>query len=54
MGVTEGVIGAELETSGGCGVDDGVLVGVGVDGLGVPDLCDELAGDIAAGESMLT
>lgn len=37
MGVTEGVIGAELQTSGGCGVDDGVLVGVGVDGLGVPD-----------------
>lgn len=24
-------------TSQGCGVDEGVLVGVGVDGLGVPD-----------------
>lgn len=45
---------AEVETSGGCGVDEGVLVGVGVDGLGVPDLCEEPAGDTAAGESMLT
>lgn len=41
-------------TSQGCGVDEGVLVGVGVDGLGVPDLCDEPTGDMAGGESMFT
>lgn len=37
VGVAEGVIGVELWASEGCGVDEGVLVGVGVDGLGVPD-----------------
>lgn len=35
VGIAEGVIGVELWASGGCGVDEGV--GVGVDGLGVPD-----------------
>lgn len=34
MGVTER--GVEREST-GCGVEHGVLVGVGVDGLGVPD-----------------
>lgn len=34
VGVTER--GAEREST-GCGVEHGVLVGVGVDGLGVPD-----------------
>lgn len=34
VGVTER--GAERESV-GCGVEHGVLVGVGVDGLGVPD-----------------
>lgn len=34
MGVTER--GAEREST-GCGVEHGVLVGVGVDGFGVPD-----------------
>lgn len=35
VGVVEGTIGVELWASGGCGVDE--RVGVGVDGLGVPD-----------------
>jgi hypothetical protein len=34
-GVAEGVLGAEFWASGGCGTDEGV--GVGGDGLGVPD-----------------
>ena len=34
-GAAEGALGAELRASGGCGADGGV--GVGVDGLGVPD-----------------
>lgn len=37
VGVAGRVIGVELWASGGCGVDEGVLVGVGVDDLGVPD-----------------
>lgn len=35
VGVVEGVIGVEFWVLGGCGVDEGV--GVGVDGLGVLD-----------------
>lgn len=40
MGESEGVGVTErgaLRESAGCGVEHGVLVGVGVDGLGVPD-----------------
>lgn len=37
LGVAEGALRVELWASGMCGVNEGVLVGVGVDGLGVPD-----------------
>lgn len=39
VGVTEGVT---LWISAGCGVEQGVLVGVGVEGLGVPDPIEDI------------
>lgn len=43
-----------LRASMGCGVEQGVFVGVGVDGLGVPDLCVEPIGEREAGDSRPT